>query len=179
MERRRFLTRLTAASGAAFSFFSGRAEARASSQAGPEATAPESWPRPARPSSFSLFQTADRGVAARWVWEGYGLERPNQYDTADTFCRALVREWACNRSAYVWRTASGGARDVWVLPARFVIAHPPFLPDFPNGYYRIDPSLEADDAVSSIHPGALFRALPAETVDEYPPPARRRATQNE
>lgn len=54
MERRRFLTALTAASGAASSFFAGRAEARASSKAGPEATAPESWPRPARLSSFSL-----------------------------------------------------------------------------------------------------------------------------
>ncbi|HWO00985.1 MAG TPA: hypothetical protein VNS63_17120 [Blastocatellia bacterium] len=179
MERRRFLTRLTAASGAAFSFFSGRVEARASSQPGPEATAPESWPRPARLSSFSLFPTADRGMAARWVWEGYGLERPNQYDTVHAFCQALVREWERYRSAYVWRTAIGGTRDVWVLPARFVIAHPPYRPDFPNGYYWIDPSLEADDAVSSIHPGAFFRILPAETVDEYPPPAGRRATQNE
>jgi hypothetical protein len=53
MERRRFLTALTAASGAASSFFAGRAEARASSKAGPEATAPESWPRPARLSFFS------------------------------------------------------------------------------------------------------------------------------
>jgi hypothetical protein len=179
MERRRFLTALTAASGAASSFFAGRAEARASSKAGPEATAPESWPRPARLSSFSLSPTADRAVAARWVWEGYGLERPNQQDSADSFCQALVREWERNRPAYVWRTVSGGAHDVWVLPARFVIAHPPFLTDFPNGYYRIDPSLEADDAVSSIHPGAFFRILPAETVDEYPPKARRRETQNE
>lgn len=179
MERRRFLTALTAASGAASSLFAGRAEARASCKANPEATAPESWPRPARLSSFSLSPSVDREVEARWVWEGYGLERPNRHDSADTFCHALVREWERYRPAYVWRTISGGARDVWILPAQFVIAHPPFLPDFPNGYYRIDPSLEADDAVSSIHPDAFFRIIPAETVDEYPPPARRRATQKE
>ena len=178
MERRRFLTALTAAS-ATSSFFAATAEAKAFSKADPEATGPESWPRPARLSSISPSPTADRELEARRIWEGYGLERPNRHDSADAFCQALLREWERYRPAYVWRTISGGTRDVWVLPAPFVIAHPPFLPDFPNGYYRIDPSLEADDAISSINPDAFFRLIPAETIDEYPTPARRRARQNE
>ena len=59
----------------------------------------------------------------------------------------------------------------YLLPARFVIEHPPFLPDFPNGYYRIDPTLDVDDAPASIHPSVFTRVLPAQTVDVYPRPS--------
>jgi len=74
----------------------------------------------------------------------------------------------------VWRTYGSArleGRHVYVLPARFVIAHPPFLPDFPNGYYRIDPTMDVDDAAASIHPSVFIRVLPAQAVDVYPPPS--------
>jgi hypothetical protein len=97
------------------------------------------------------------------------LAAPNYYDTIDVFCDALLADWQRNRSAYVWRYLSRSGNQVYVLPGRFVLMHPPFLPDFPSGYYWLDPNCEPDEGQSCIHPNAFFRILPAESVDEYAP----------
>jgi len=77
-----------------------------------------------------LLAAGDRGEVAHRIWLGYGLDKPNNYDTSAAFCQALLRDWEHNRPAYVWRTYGSArleGRHVYVLPARFVIAHPPFL----------------------------------------------------
>ncbi len=128
----------------------------------------ETWTRPQRGRPLLAANTSVAKLA-RAIWDSYALVRPNHYDTVDVFCEAIVADWARQRSAYVWRYASSLGPQVYVLPARFVLAHPPFLPDFPEGYYRLDPAFEAEDAKSCIHPSAFFRILTHESVDKFAP----------
>jgi len=141
-----------------------------SSYGGPQVVTPDTWVRPSQ-ASFAFPTPRDPEEAARWIWRAYSLRKPNDYDTAEQFQEAILAEWARKRPVYVWRArASSGLEHVYVLPARVVIAHPPFLPDYPNGYYRLDPTWEADDCRSCVPPTAFFRILPAEEVDTYSPP---------
>ena len=135
-------------------------------------TPAETWTRPVRPPSLVVTTSRDREEAARWIWEAYRLREPNNYDTPEQFHQEIPSDWQRKRSAYVWRTyGASGAEQVYVLPSRFVLAHPPFLPNYPNGFYRLDPACETDDAQSCIPPTAFFRILPAEEIDIYQPPS--------
>jgi len=137
----------------------------------PRTTTPETWARPVQPPALLVAKPRDQEEAARWICDGYRLKHPNEYDAPDRFRAALLAEWQRNRPAYVWRTyGRSGVEQVYILPARFMIAHPPFLPDYPNGYYRLDQACEADDAQSCVPPTAFFRIIPAEEVDTYQPP---------
>ena len=182
MDRRGFSTGATAAvAGVFYSLFGGAKRGFSQGTAGQviaETAKPDPWAARGWKQGGLIQEQwkawREPGIAALRIWEGYGLQRPNDYDTVERFREAILYEWGRNRPAYVWRTSEStgrGALQVYVLPARFVIAHPPFLPDYPNGYYRIDPACEWDDARACIPPSAFFRILPAETVDEYPPPA--------
>jgi len=77
---------------------------------------------------------------------------------------------AAHRHHHVRRRGRDDANDEPPFDL-FDFAHPPFLPDFPNGYYRIDPTMDVDDAAASIHPSVFIRVLPAQAVDVYPPPS--------
>ena len=174
MERRGFLSGLGVVGAGVFSLFFNRVAGRASTLTS-AANALDTWDPPS-PLRSSLLAAGSHLEASSRIWQRYELEKPNKEDTAEAFCRALLHDWEHDRPAYVWRTYGAARRDarhVYVLPARFVIAHPAFLPDFPNGFYRIDPTLDADEAPVSIHPSVFTRILPAEAVDVYPPPADR------
>jgi hypothetical protein len=166
MDRRRFSTTMLAGGGGLFGATVGGGKAAA--QDVPRDLTLETWTR-SRRSRPVFAVNADRAKIVREIWNGYGLAAPNQYDKVETFCNAILADWARDRAAYVWRYASTSGRQVYVLPSRFLLAHPPFLPDFPDGYYRLDPTCEADDATSCIHPKAFFQILPGESVDEYAP----------
>ena len=166
MDRRRFSATAMAGGAGLFSVLLGK---KAAAQVVvPQDPTLETW-RPRRRQPLLAPGSADTKKVARQIWDGYGLALPNHYDTVEAFCNAVLSDWERNRSAYVWRYASTSGNQVYVLPARFVLTHPSFLPDFPEGYYRLDPDCEADDAQSCIHPSAFFRILPGESVDEYPP----------
>ncbi|HEY3104271.1 MAG TPA: hypothetical protein VGJ69_11805 [Pyrinomonadaceae bacterium] len=167
MDRRRFSVTTIAGTAGLFSMLLGRKKAAAQGVV-PQDPTLETWARPRRRPPL-LVDAADTKKLARQIWESYGLASPNHYDTEEAFCSAILSDWARNRSAYVWRYASTSGSQVYVLPGRFVLKHPAFLPDFPEGYYRLDPACEADDAQSCIHPSAFFRILSAESVDEYAP----------
>lgn len=167
MDRRSFSAVAIAGVAGLFSPLLGRSKA-AAQVAPPEAT-PATWPRPRRPRPLLAPAGSDTAKLARQIWDGYGLARPNHYDTVEAFCDAILSAWKRNRPAYVWRYASADGNQVYLLPERFVLKHPPFRPSFPRGYYRLDPACEADDAQSCIHPSAFSRILPAESIDEYPP----------
>jgi hypothetical protein len=167
MDRRRFSATTIAGAAGLFSVLLGGKKAAA--QVGvPQDPTLETWARPRRRPPL-LVGAADTKKLARQVWDGYGLALPNHYDTVEAFCSAILSDWARNRPAYVWRYASAYGYQVYVLPARFVLTYPAFLPEFPEGYYRLDPACEADDAQSCIHPSVFFRILSAESVDEYSP----------
>lgn len=163
MNRRRFSAAMLAGSAAALGVFRSR-NATAQDVAGNPGM--DTWQPSGR--ARSVFGS-ERPKLARAIWDAYGLTSPNSYDTVDAFCAAILADWSRERSAYVWRYASTAGHQVYVLPSRFTLAHPPFLPDFPEGYYRLDPACEVDDAKSCIHPMAFFRILPGESVDEYAP----------
>lgn len=166
MDRRKFSTAALAGGAGLFSALLGR---KAGAQViGPETGTLQTW-QPRRAPARGTPGSPDRRKLVRQIWESYGLASPNYYDTIDVFCDALLADWQRNRSAYVWRYASTSGNQVYVLPGRFVLTHPPFLPDFPTGYYCLDPACEPDEAPSCIHPSAFFRILPAASVDEYAP----------
>jgi len=165
MDRRKFTTAL-AGGAALFSVLLGR---KAGAQViGPETGTLETW-QPRRAPARGMPGPPDHAKLVRQIWKSYGLPSPNYYDRIDVFCDALLADWQRIRPAYVWRYASTSGNQVYVLPGRFVLTHPAFLPDFPTGYYWLDPACEPDEAASCIHPSAFFRILPAESVDEYAP----------
>ena len=167
MNRRQFSAAVMAGSTGIVVGVVGRSDAAAQTGDNP---ALETWtPRKQFVPSTLAVSTPDPAKLAWAIWGGYGLSAPNNYDTDETFCEAILADWERRRSAYVWRYASSSGPQVYVLPARFVFAHPPFLPDFPAGYYRLDPACEVDNSRSCIPPNAFYRILPRESVDEYPP----------
>jgi hypothetical protein len=166
MNRRTFSTSALAGSAGLFSALLAR---KAGAQGvGAEVGSLDTW----RPRGASARRTAgrpDRAKLVRQIWESYGLAEPNYYDTVEVFCSAMLADWQREQSTYVWRYASLAGNQVYVLPRRFLLMQPAFLPDFPTGYYWLDPACEPDEGASCIHPNAFFRILPAESVDEYAP----------
>jgi hypothetical protein len=166
MNRRTFSTTALAAVAGLGSALSGRP---VSAQAASDVPPLEPW-RLRRKVAHGLTGPVDHAKLVRQIWDGYGLAAPNYYDSVEVFCGAILADWQRQRSAYVLRYASAtSGNQVYVLPQRFLLSHPAFLPDFPNGYYWIDPACEPGEAPSCVHPGAFFRILPAESIDEYRP----------
>jgi len=165
MNRRRFsATALAGGAGLVAALVGRRAEAQV---VGPEPGPLETWQR--RAPARRTVGPPDRTKLVRQIWDSYGLASPNYYDTVNVFCDAMLGDWQRDRSSYIWRYASTSGNQVYVLPQRFVLMQPAFLPDFPTGYFWLDPACEPDEAPSCIHPNAFFRVLPAESVDEYAP----------
>jgi hypothetical protein len=173
MDRRKFST--TALVGGAGLYAALHGKKAGAQVIGPENGTLNTWQPRLAPARG--MPGADHAKLVRRIWKSYGLAAPNHYDTIDVFCDAVLADWQRQRSAFVWRYASTYGNQVYVLPGRFVLMHPPFMPDFPKGYYWLDPTCEPDEAPSCIHPSAFFRILPAESVDEYTPgevtPTRR------
>ena len=136
MDRRNFYTRALAGGAGLFSVLLGK---KAGAQViGPQTGTLETW-HPRRAPARDTLGLADRTKLVREIWDSYGLASPNYNDTIDMFCDAMMADWQRDRFAYVWRYASTSGNQVYVLPGRFVMKHPGFMPDFPAGYYWLDP----------------------------------------
>jgi hypothetical protein len=77
------------------------------------------------------------------VCERMGIVRPNPHQDGKEFRETIIKEWEGSGLALIWAVPNrlGEPMEWYVLPTAMTVLCPALPPDYPDGYYRVNPAL--------------------------------------